>query len=70
MSRRMGFSRTLRAYNGEIADEMHVFSDARQGTGRVKLLLLRQGRIIEICSNCELRNNTLQSFPSRAVVDR
>ena len=49
MSRRMGFRRTLRAYNGEMADEVHVFSDVRQGTSRVTRLLLREGRVIEIC---------------------
>jgi hypothetical protein len=48
MSRRVGLVRTLRAMNGEIADEVHEFEDVRHGAFRLKRLLLRGGRVIEL----------------------
>jgi hypothetical protein len=48
MSRRFGFRPAVRAYNGEIGDEVHIFSNVRQGTGRVTRLLLKEGRVIEV----------------------
>ncbi len=45
---RVAFARTLRAYNGEMADEVHEFSNARQGAQKVTHLLLREGRVIEV----------------------
>jgi hypothetical protein len=48
MSVRLARKRTLMAYNGEIADEVHFFRDARQGSGRVTRLMLREGKVIEV----------------------
>ena len=39
----------VRAYNGEIADEVHEFLNATQGEYRLKKILLRDGRVIELC---------------------
>jgi len=38
----------LTAYNGEIADEVHEFNNATQGRSKIKRLLLRDGRVIEL----------------------
>lgn len=48
MRRRWGFTKKLRAYNGEVADEVHEFSHATQGEYRLKRILLREGRFVEV----------------------
>ena len=48
MQSRVAFFGAYRAYNGELADEVHIFRDARQGDQRITRLLLRQGRVIEV----------------------
>jgi hypothetical protein len=48
MNTREALPEALQAYNGELADEVHEFSDARQGTFRVTRLLLKGGRVVEV----------------------
>jgi hypothetical protein len=48
MKKRWSLTSNLRAMNGEIADEVHEFVNATQGTFRLKQVLLRDGRIIEL----------------------
>lgn len=50
MRRRWGFTRKLTAFNtGEIADEVHEFCNATQGDFRLTRILLKKGRVIELC---------------------
>jgi hypothetical protein len=48
MKKRWSFTRNLRAMNGEIADEVHEFLNATQGNFKLKQVLLRDGRVIEL----------------------
>ena len=47
MSAREALPEKLRAYNGETADEVHEFLNARQGSFQVTRLLFNGGRVIE-----------------------
>ena len=49
MTKRWGFNKKVRAYNGELADEVHEFSNATQGEYRLRKILLREGRVVEVC---------------------
>ena len=49
MAKRWGLKKKLRSYNGELADEVHEFLNATQGEYRLKKILLRDGRVIEVC---------------------
>jgi hypothetical protein len=46
MARRLTLVSRLRAYNGEIADEIHAFRAAHQEEYRLMRILLRQERVI------------------------
>ena len=49
MRKRWTFTTRLRAYNGELADEVHEFLNAKQGEYNLKKILLRDGKVIELC---------------------
>jgi hypothetical protein len=49
MRRRWAFTRKLLTYStGEIADEVHEFLNATQGSSRLKSVFLRKGRVIQL----------------------
>jgi hypothetical protein len=48
MQRRWSFTKKVRAANGDIADEVHEFANARQGRFRLQQILFRDGRVIEL----------------------
>ena len=49
MKRRLGFTRKLQTFNtGEIADEVHEFLNATQGTSRLIHIFFKKGRVIEL----------------------
>lgn len=39
---------SLTAYNGELADEVHEFRDAKQGNLQLRKLMLKAGRVVEV----------------------
>jgi hypothetical protein len=52
MKRRWAFTRKLQTFNtAEIADEVHEFLNATQGESRLTRILLKNGRVIELCIN-------------------
>jgi hypothetical protein len=51
------------AMNGDVADEVHEFENARQGSSsRINRLLLKSGQIIELETG-----NLSRHYPTRAV---
>jgi hypothetical protein len=48
MRRRWSFTKKVRAANGDIADEVHEFANARQGQFRLQQILFHDGRVIEL----------------------
>ena len=53
MKKRWGLASSIRAYNGELPDEVHEFSRATQGDYRLRRILLREGSVIEVTLHFE-----------------
>jgi hypothetical protein len=48
MEQRSGPAQELQDYLGDIADEVHEFLNATQGTSRLLRIHLKQGRVIQL----------------------
>lgn len=48
MAEREFTTQQVTAYNGDVADEVHEFTNATQGRSKVTRLLLRNGQVIEL----------------------
>jgi hypothetical protein len=49
MEQRSGAAEELQDCYGDIADEVHEFLNATQGTGRLLYIRLKKGRVIDMC---------------------
>jgi len=48
MEQRSGSAQELQDYHGDIADEVHEFLNATQGTFRLLRICLKEGRVIQL----------------------
>jgi hypothetical protein len=48
MEQRSGTAQELQDHYGDIADEVHEFLNATQGTGRLLRIRLKEGRVIDM----------------------